>query len=305
VGSKLEVLNAAGQVVERVPIEQRVITLGRAEGSAVRLRDPLASKTHAEISLVDGRYELKDLGSRNGSFLNEARIDKPRALEDGDVVRVGATRVRFRTDMAPPATPRERRGLETLEVDSHAPKPSASADDLATVKAATARIADATEPVTLVEELLAYFYGLAEAEAAEVVLLEPGDNDRRVKPFLRVAVDARLNPKSRPPVQFGVSRVADPNAPPLPNARQVVTKLVAARRSIEGSEVGPEVAWAPEQGRDMPARLAVPIIGAERLFGYVYVERAATRGAFSPAEAARVGIVCDALAAYLRSVLES
>lgn len=298
--ARLEVLNAMGQVTEKVAIaiEQRVITLGRAETCTLRLRDPLASKTHAEISVRDGHYEVKDLGSRNGSYVNDKRLEGPTALEDGDIVRVGATRVRFRVEGAGAA--RTARAATTLAMEMPVIALEDVATDLASVKAATGRIAKASEPVTLMEELLAYFYGLADAEAAEVVLLEPGDAERKIKPLLRVAVDSRVGAR-KGISQFGVSRVADPNAPPLPNARPVIAKLVADLRAVDGSEVG----FAPGDTGISPARLGVPIAGAGRLFGYVYVERAAQLGAFSPAEAARVGIVCDALAAYLRGVFEA
>lgn len=303
----LEIVSATGQVLEAHEFDRKVLTVGRAEGNGLVLRDPLASKTHAEISIDAGRFLLKDLGSRNGTFLNGQRMREPHELADGDIVRIGTTRVRFRAEMpeggAAGARGAGRRAGETLEFEPPSRGPyELAGEGIERIKEATGRVAAAQDPVTLVEELLADFFELARAEAAEVVLLEPVGE---MKPLLRVAVDSRRGePLKAADSKFGLGTVTDPNAPPLPDARPVAQKLFKERRIVEGSEVTSKAAWSPDRLRELPARLGVPILGGGQLFGYVYVERAAARGAFSPVETARVGIVCDALGAYLRSAFE-
>ena len=54
--------------------------------------DPEISRRHARVWCEnDGQLRIEDLGSANGTFVNDERIDTPRALEPGDVVRVGKT----------------------------------------------------------------------------------------------------------------------------------------------------------------------------------------------------------------------
>ena len=54
--------------------------------------DPEISRRHAHITrAADGRLTIEDLGSANGTFVNDERIDAPRALALGDVVRLGQT----------------------------------------------------------------------------------------------------------------------------------------------------------------------------------------------------------------------
>jgi pSer/pThr/pTyr-binding forkhead associated (FHA) protein len=54
--------------------------------------DPEISRRHARVSRgADGELTIEDLGSANGTFVNEERIDGPRTLEPGDVVRMGRT----------------------------------------------------------------------------------------------------------------------------------------------------------------------------------------------------------------------
>ncbi len=54
------------------------------------------SRHHAELELVDGDYVLRDLASRNGSYVNGERVDSC-TLRDGDAVRFGLTHMIYRT----------------------------------------------------------------------------------------------------------------------------------------------------------------------------------------------------------------
>jgi pSer/pThr/pTyr-binding forkhead associated (FHA) protein len=54
--------------------------------------DPEISRGHARVSRgADGQLTIEDLGSANGTFVNDERIDAPRPLDLGDVVRMGKT----------------------------------------------------------------------------------------------------------------------------------------------------------------------------------------------------------------------
>jgi hypothetical protein len=77
------------------PLEKDRLTIGRLPGSDVTLADPGASRRHAEIRLEDGRFVLADLGSTNGTRVNEATVSE-RPLEDGDRITIGRTVLEFR-----------------------------------------------------------------------------------------------------------------------------------------------------------------------------------------------------------------
>ena len=68
--------------------------LGRAEDNDLTLPDPGASRFHAEIERVPEGYILRDLGSTNGTLVRGRRVAE-RLLEDGDVLSVGETEIRF------------------------------------------------------------------------------------------------------------------------------------------------------------------------------------------------------------------
>jgi pSer/pThr/pTyr-binding forkhead associated (FHA) protein len=66
-------------------------TIGR-EGCDVNLADPEISRRHAVIRAGEGDAPtIEDLGSRNGTWVNDRRVEEPTALQMGDVVRLGNT----------------------------------------------------------------------------------------------------------------------------------------------------------------------------------------------------------------------
>jgi hypothetical protein len=63
--------------------------LGRGEQAEIRLEDPFASSRHARIVRQGGVMVLEDLGSTNGTYLNEEVLAGPTPLHPGDRVRIG------------------------------------------------------------------------------------------------------------------------------------------------------------------------------------------------------------------------
>ena len=63
-------------------------TLGRGDVE-IRLEDPFASSRHARISTQGHVVVLEDLGSTNGTYLNEEPVTGPQPLHHGDRIRIG------------------------------------------------------------------------------------------------------------------------------------------------------------------------------------------------------------------------
>jgi hypothetical protein len=78
-----------------IDLEGPVTTIGTAPGSTVTLNDTGVSRKHAGIRKADGGYELADLGSTNGVYVNGEKVAK-RKLQLGDVIRVGTTEMVFK-----------------------------------------------------------------------------------------------------------------------------------------------------------------------------------------------------------------
>jgi pSer/pThr/pTyr-binding forkhead associated (FHA) protein len=79
-----------------VPLGERRVTLGRADGASVVIEDVYVSDEHAEVIPEDGGWAVRDLGSTNGTFLNGAKVTQPTFLSSGDQLRLGKTRIEVR-----------------------------------------------------------------------------------------------------------------------------------------------------------------------------------------------------------------
>lgn len=87
----------------RIRLQQR-IRIGRGEGNDWKIEDINVSRSHAEIvQHREGGYELVDLKSTNGTFLNENKIKREKLIF-GDIISIGGYRRKFTSD-----------GLEILE----------------------------------------------------------------------------------------------------------------------------------------------------------------------------------------------
>ncbi|MGD1011459.1 MAG: FHA domain-containing protein [Acidimicrobiales bacterium] len=68
------------------------VTVGRSPGCAVPLDDDtFASTVHARVFRRSGELWIEDLGSTNGTWLNDERLEEPSRLRRGDRVKVGST----------------------------------------------------------------------------------------------------------------------------------------------------------------------------------------------------------------------
>jgi pSer/pThr/pTyr-binding forkhead associated (FHA) protein len=73
------------------------IEIGREAQMSLRLHDPQVSRNHARVAVHGGRAYVEDLGSSNGTFVNEQPIHMPREIVPGDRIRAGLTVLELRT----------------------------------------------------------------------------------------------------------------------------------------------------------------------------------------------------------------
>lgn len=70
--------------------------IGRDPHAGIWLDEPLVSRRHARITVVDGVGSLEDLGSKNCTLVNDQPVTKPTPLKDGDILQIGSTILTFR-----------------------------------------------------------------------------------------------------------------------------------------------------------------------------------------------------------------
>ena len=102
--SKRKDRTAPGELVIHTPqgrprvvrLDTHDVTFGRAETSTVQLDDAYISDHHAKVFLTDGEWCITDLGSTNGTFLNQVKVTSPTPISAGDQLGIGKTTVQVR-----------------------------------------------------------------------------------------------------------------------------------------------------------------------------------------------------------------
>jgi pSer/pThr/pTyr-binding forkhead associated (FHA) protein len=87
--------SGALEVGRVIPLEGGM-TIGRSEAAGIRLEgDQFASHMHARIMRRGAYHFVEDLGSTNGTFLNDRRIERDAQLKVRDELRIGQTILRY------------------------------------------------------------------------------------------------------------------------------------------------------------------------------------------------------------------
>jgi pSer/pThr/pTyr-binding forkhead associated (FHA) protein len=81
------------------------VSLGRSAEATHKLPTKAASRIHAQVFLRDGAWWLEDLGSSNGTFLNNRKLSVAASLSDGDTIRVADIKLTFKAAPAALAQP--------------------------------------------------------------------------------------------------------------------------------------------------------------------------------------------------------
>ncbi len=96
---RLRYSNPAGQpVVFR--LGEHPITIGRSPKADLVIEDDKASRLHSGIRKEPDGYTIKDLNSKNGTFVNNEKVDSAR-LSPGDRIRIGSIVMVFESDSEP------------------------------------------------------------------------------------------------------------------------------------------------------------------------------------------------------------
>jgi pSer/pThr/pTyr-binding forkhead associated (FHA) protein len=101
-GNGFLIITSGPQEGHKIPLLLDEITIGRATSKGqweIGLQDPSVSRPHARLQRVEDAWSIIDLGSANGTFVNNTRVtEKGHGLQDGDTLRIGTTHALFRTN---------------------------------------------------------------------------------------------------------------------------------------------------------------------------------------------------------------
>lgn len=80
------------------PLVGKTVKIGKGPENMIRIPDPTVSTNHAGIQINGTHFEIVDLGSSNGTFVNGKKVER-RALRNGDVLTLGQTEMRFESSV--------------------------------------------------------------------------------------------------------------------------------------------------------------------------------------------------------------
>ncbi len=91
----LAIIDERGGKVRSMSLDG-TLQIGRADACQIKLPDTYVSSFHARIYRHDGGWYVEDLGSTNGTYLNQKRVTSPAELRAGDRVKIGKTTLELR-----------------------------------------------------------------------------------------------------------------------------------------------------------------------------------------------------------------
>ncbi len=244
----------AGPDPDRIyPLVLETVTLGRDKMSDVVLDDPEVSRQHVRLTRRADGYEIQDLGSTNGTFLNGERLTGPaRALSPGHMIGLGST-ISLRFEVAPWEPIPDPLGEEPEQEIEPEKEGDAEAELAAAAEAAAAEPAAETEAAEVLEAPNAAEAAPEEAAPEEAAPEEaapeeaaPEEAAPEPDPFSDPAWREALAPRPMPEFRFDEMEPAAPEP-------AVAAAPVAAEPAAAADDVPSFASYQPEAAGPPPA----------------------------------------------------
>lgn len=88
------VLSLNGETLREIPLDQKIMTIGRKNDSDIHIDNLAVSSKHAKILTILDDSFIEDLDSTNGTYINGKKVTK-HALKDGEVIAIGKHELRY------------------------------------------------------------------------------------------------------------------------------------------------------------------------------------------------------------------
>src|ERR1700709_1072894 len=96
-GPRTLVVTAGPLSGTKITLGEQPILIGRADDSTLVLTDDFASSRHARLTNRGGSWYVEDLGSTNGTYLDQQRVQGPLLVSPGQPIRIGQTALELRS----------------------------------------------------------------------------------------------------------------------------------------------------------------------------------------------------------------
>lgn len=254
-------------------IEEDSITIGRDNANAVQLKDNQVSRCHAQVKKEDGRYVARDLGSKNGIFVNENRVQEKK-IDNGDTIRIGSVVMRFITENDPAYSTAV---LESGEYEKPTISATVFGDRLDLLQ--KHRVASPLDLERANRNLIAIYEmsrAASEAQSIDELMKVIVTNLRavldsdRVYPILR---DERGN--GWRPWKLDDSKF-DKELSSINVSRSIIDYVIEKRESVLSCQAGSDERFNGSQSiasQGISTALCVPLSTTQKFFGVIYADR--------------------------------
>lgn len=97
--NKLRIRNGPYSGREKT-LDSEAVTIGRDVEASIQILDRSASRFHCEVFPVGGMWFVRDLESKNGTYVNSEPLEDEELLREGDVIRIGTVELVYETGVA-------------------------------------------------------------------------------------------------------------------------------------------------------------------------------------------------------------
>jgi adenylate cyclase len=246
--------------------------VGRAENCDLRIGDPSLSRWHACFTVANGKCVLADVGSRNGTFVNNVQITKTE-VHDGDHIHWGDVAARLevsaedRLSIVEKPTIPFPYTLDRKVDETPAAQPTIDARRLLTLISDMSRSLAKNQPLAnILEEVVRLALESTNAERAFLILKD--DKSGALVPRV-----ARTRTKGARPSQGAVSRTV---------LNRVMTERVAMLAS--NAQTDPNAnAWQTRALQNIGSFMCAPLWSQDDTIGAIYLDTSIT-AEFLPAD---------------------
>ena len=245
-----------------ISMNEGPVLIGRQAGATLKISNASVSRRHALIEKEGDKFIIADLGSRNGTFVNDVPV-KRRELQHGDRVKIGESQFFFLfEDSDEPARTSEIR-FDDSQIESgstvrmtYSEALYLMARDLSALMKFSTTINAIRSPKELQESLLELVFEVVPAGRGAILLV--GEHERGEDEFASI---------------FGLDRVSGPDQK-VKISRTIVRRVLedSAALLISDAEEGKALTTDSLIAARSQSLLCVPLIMLERAIGVIYLD---------------------------------
>ena len=279
------------------PIRSKRVSMGRSPDNDIIVHDDTASSFHAAISFLNQAYFIEDLGSINGTFVNEIKIHRKR-LRDSDEIVIGKTLLTYlESTVSSEGEGFDIRGKNSKELLTdfvpETPLPGSietlkrAHENLRRVYEISSIISSIFDTKELSGKILDIIFPLFDADRGYIMLVD-GEGDR-----LRLVASKKRGDKGKDADEIAFSRT--------------IARRVLDREESVITSNAPEDSRFPQKesilNGHIKSAMCVPIRGRKEKLGFIYVDHRGEAGHFTDDQLQLLTMVANSAGIAIENIL--